>query len=641
MDIKSSITDMPRNASLGEEDAFGIKPFENGLTQFILTSSTPITIALQGEWGSGKTSLMYSLKQNLCAQGNAPYHSVWLNTWEYSLMNDAQTTLLHIIMKLVQEVTGIADTTRKQTDKIMGKAAQLGKGLLRFGVKVAGDKVVEGAGDAITSQLFSEVGDATVLEIRNELEDIIQECIEKHHKKGIVFFIDDLDRIDPPVAVNLLELLKNVFTIKNCVFILAIDYDVVVKGLEPKFGALSEANEREFRSFFDKIIQVPFSMPVSNYDVADFLKKGLVNTGYISQQQAMQGELVDSFSNITALTVGSNPRSLKRLLNSLSLIGCINRAKSEEAGLQDELDLIVNFALVSIQIAYPPVYSLLCAFPDFAKWDTGVALQNNLPDLTEKEIEKLNSSTEFDEDWEKILYRFCEGDPYLKQKALSISRLLNRLKSIISEKGEDIKNTIESVIFLSSVTSIDSIRQPELEFHAGSALKEIRTRLLAQLQDICPDRAMYLRPAGKRVQSNARFVFNEKGEQQIAVSLLREDEKITIEFTDYLWLLPIDTGDLIADIESRQCLEIFKAIAADYRKFVEKHAAAFVIDPLDGYVRRLEGAHVLVLSAKLELNAVEDITSEPVIAQCAVMVRDWMVLLDRLDAMASQLFVEE
>ena len=41
----------------------------------------------------------------------------------------------------------------------------------------------------------------------------------------------------------------------NCVFVLAIDYDVVVKGLESKFGKKTEENEREFRSFFDKIIQ--------------------------------------------------------------------------------------------------------------------------------------------------------------------------------------------------------------------------------------------------------------------------------------------------------------------------------------------------------------------------------------------------
>ena len=50
-----------------------------------------------------------------------------------------------------------------------------------------------------------------------------------------------------------------------------IDYDIVVKGLESKFGPKTDENEREFRSFFDKIIQVPFSMPTGTYDIENFL----------------------------------------------------------------------------------------------------------------------------------------------------------------------------------------------------------------------------------------------------------------------------------------------------------------------------------------------------------------------------------
>ena len=60
---KSSITDSPRN--VGERDKFGIEPFENGLTNFINTSNTPITVALQGEWGSGKSTLMKYLQKEL------------------------------------------------------------------------------------------------------------------------------------------------------------------------------------------------------------------------------------------------------------------------------------------------------------------------------------------------------------------------------------------------------------------------------------------------------------------------------------------------------------------------------------------------------------------------------------------------
>ena len=66
---------------------------------------------------------------------------------------------------------------------------------------------------------------------------------------------------------------------KFILYEVTVDYDVVIKGLEPKFGKLTEKNEREFRSFFDKIIQMPFSMPVASYTVNVFLIDALLNIG--------------------------------------------------------------------------------------------------------------------------------------------------------------------------------------------------------------------------------------------------------------------------------------------------------------------------------------------------------------------------
>ena len=40
-----------------EQDEFGIGKYVKGLCSFIKSSDTPITIALHGEWGSGKPRL--------------------------------------------------------------------------------------------------------------------------------------------------------------------------------------------------------------------------------------------------------------------------------------------------------------------------------------------------------------------------------------------------------------------------------------------------------------------------------------------------------------------------------------------------------------------------------------------------------
>ena len=58
-EFKSSIIDVPRQPN--QEDLFGIQVYQDALIEYIKYTGTPITIALQGEWGSGKTSLMNSL----------------------------------------------------------------------------------------------------------------------------------------------------------------------------------------------------------------------------------------------------------------------------------------------------------------------------------------------------------------------------------------------------------------------------------------------------------------------------------------------------------------------------------------------------------------------------------------------------
>jgi len=461
--MKTSIIDIPRKPS--EDDAFGIDPYKKGLIEFTTHSATPITIALQGEWGSGKTSLMNSLEKDLCGEAG-PYHGIWLNTWEYALMKDAETALVGILSGLIEQIMTIFKQDESKKKRML---FNLGKAVGKIATNVAvtqANKVMQSSGDAFAafSENFSADTASTIGSLRNDLEQTIETCIVKDDKTGVVFFIDDLDRIDPTVAVQLLELLKNIFSLNHCVFILAIDYDVVIKGLEPKFGKICETNEREFRSFFDKIIQLPFSMPVSSYSIDSFLTNSLLSIGYFSEAQAKNKELASFITRAASFTVGNNPRALKRLLNSLSLINCINRAKGtveeDKDDADPDLDLQVNFALVSLQIAYPAIYRMVDQKPDFDQWNEQTALEFNIKRLSEDQVLKISINEEFDESWEQVIFQACEEDLFLRKKSLSISRHLNALKALIKGKGENVGEVVGNIISLSSVTSLEASDKP-------------------------------------------------------------------------------------------------------------------------------------------------------------------------------------
>jgi|SRR5690554_181190 len=608
--MNTSIIDIPREAK--EKDNFGIAPFENGLKRFIENSSTPITIALQGEWGSGKTSLMNLLKENLCDNENQQksFNAVWLNTWEYALMKDAQSTLVSIIYQLIKEVTSLSQADSTKSEKLFKSFAKFSSKVALATSKVIADKALSGSGEIIDAA-FSSESNNSISEIRKQLEDIIESHKAKVNNKGFIFFIDDLDRIDPPVAVELLELLKNIFTLKNCIFVLAIDYDVVVKGLEPKFGKLSETNEREFRSFFDKIIQVPFSMPVSSYKVNDFLKESLRNIEYISTSQASNEVLITKFSNIANLSVGSNPRSIKRLLNSLSLIKCINDAKDDDdLKLETDTDLLLNFFLVSLQIAYPKIYNILVENNDFTAWNETVALNYNLKPLDEITQNKLNQMEEFDEEWEKILFRLCETDFYLKQKALNLSSLLNMIKEIVEnslsdndEDKEDLEHYINRIISLSAITNLKANDNNNISFHKPTLLKNVRNKLLVRLKELMPNLAGKIKPIGKRVQVNAPIRIDDKTSFNLSCGSV--DGKIKLDIWSNLWYFPQSHSSIKDTFKEHNLLSDIETLENEYNSLVTKFMLGSSIYK---FAKMLEREHTnkdgfqahLVLSVRLD-----------------------------------------
>lgn len=453
--MKSSVIDVPRQYS--QNDLFGIQVYQDALIKFIKLTDTPITIALQGEWGSGKTSLMNMLRYNLCDKDDALFYPVWINTWQYSLMNTPNQAIIAILEGIIGQIGELNPGHKWEESK--KKIGGLFKKMASVGTKIAAGTV--GIDGGVVDEVFGfdTSGESSILALKKEIKKLIEEALSLNNSKvGFTFYIDDLDRIDPPVAVEILELLKNIFDIENCVFILAIDYDVIIKGLKPKFGELTDRNEREFRSFFDKIIQLPFSMPIASYNVDTFLVDALNTIEFFTPEELKDIELAENLSEIARLSVGSNPRSLKRLMNTLSLISIINDVQGHTSSTSINSKLL-NFSLVCMQIAYPYIYNQLSEEPDLKKWNEKIASKLKLRNLTEEEKESLDAIDEFDEEWEKITFRMCQKETYLSNRVFSVSSLLNKIAELIGDDKE-IGNVISTTIELSAVTNLKAFDGP-------------------------------------------------------------------------------------------------------------------------------------------------------------------------------------
>ena len=86
----------------GGEDALNIAPYKKALVDFIKRTDTPMTIGVQGEWGSGKTSLLNQIwndLDNFNKENNTipDFRQIWVNSWEHSLLCTPEEALLKIV----------------------------------------------------------------------------------------------------------------------------------------------------------------------------------------------------------------------------------------------------------------------------------------------------------------------------------------------------------------------------------------------------------------------------------------------------------------------------------------------------------------------------------------------------------------
>ena len=403
---------------VGGQDDLDISAYHEALVDFIKKTDTPMTIGVQGEWGSGKTSLLNQIwskleESNDEHQDDENFLQIWVNSWEHSLLCSPEECLLKIVNEIIQELLD-ADVDKSKKDKVKDGVQNLMKGALRIGSSLAaGD-----AGVSAVDSIFSSEAN-TIKELRIQLQDLVQEIklLDSNPYQRVVVYVDDLDRIEPRDAVSILELLKNIFNIKDCVFVLAIDYQVVVKGLKEKFGEPTPENEWEFRSFFDKIIQLPFSMPMGSYDIGKYVLSLLDDIKYYeSDNDQLDEDLVES---LVTLSIGTNPRSIKRLINSLSLIKILNDTKNVSSSgrggsaINNKDVATVMLAMVCLQIANSDIYDMLVAEPTFvASWDDNFAYKltqkkEELDKAWEENFKQAISSEDFDEPWEQCLYRVC------------------------------------------------------------------------------------------------------------------------------------------------------------------------------------------------------------------------------------------
>lgn len=321
-------------------DMFGRENIGEGLANLLASISTPLVVALDGEWGTGKSTFLKMWSGDL---RNAGFPVVQFDAFEHDYIDDAFMALSGEVVGLVQEKKQGSSPKAK---RFLQKAVGASKVVARSGVKVGVKALTLAAIDAedfhdlakALSDETSQLADKAVAEVlsghrkgKDELRafrDALSELapllaeppagLPEGHARPLIMVIDELDRCRPAFALELLERAKHFFSVPNVHFVLGVNLKQLENSVHMAYGAGVDA-----RTYLQKFIQLTVTLDKLEQHEHDRVTKKYIN--YLRNALDFPEELgrdlkgaLDLIQHIADVR-GMSLRTIERIMTMMSL----------------------------------------------------------------------------------------------------------------------------------------------------------------------------------------------------------------------------------------------------------------------------------------------------------------------------------
>lgn len=354
------------------DDVLERHSFAEQLAQAMIAYQSPeaFTIGLYGPWGSGKTSLINLMVEEIKRRNEELEQTgedciiVQFKPW---MCSSSEQMVSQFFCVLAEEINSESDEKKVKGLQEKIELAQQTVGLLyqyasmmqvtQFDPKIAaastGLDLLAKSIKLFQRYKKSKSQQFTTLQAQKEsLQNKLRD-----YKKKIIVIIDDLDRLSSDEIIAVFQLVKSLADFPYMIYLLSFDRDVVVK-------ALADVQKGNGQAYLEKIIQMPFEMPqASEEDIeAVFWKRlgQIVPEQDCLMQQNCWEVLFDKGVGSYLLSI----RDITRYMNTFAFKYAILK---EETDLQDLLLLTFLQVFEPETFAQLPFYSdILCgAVVDF------------------------------------------------------------------------------------------------------------------------------------------------------------------------------------------------------------------------------------------------------------------------------------
>lgn len=325
--------------TLPNEDDFERDNFAEDIASCLclLQHSPSIVVAIEGGWGTGKTSCINLIKNHLRQKEDNPI-IVEFNPW---LIGSLDSVIEGFLIQFATSINQEFKT--KNANNVAIKILNLAKFLTPIklipGVEPWGtmvEKTLNAVGESVKAAV-----DMVDLSLSARKKDV-QEALTKL-KHPIIVIIDDIDRLPPREVRIIFQVIKAVCDFERVSYLLAYDPEPVSK-------ALSYDNTYNGKCYLEKIVQGSYPLPRIGYmHLKNFLMKQLDSTLKLQKRNLQDYEnsaLSEALTQTGVVRSLLTPRNVIRLVNKLEISG--ERTKNE-----------VNFADVllfeAISLMYPKI----------------------------------------------------------------------------------------------------------------------------------------------------------------------------------------------------------------------------------------------------------------------------------------------
>jgi hypothetical protein len=235
------------------------KQYAGILTSIVRNYADGFVLALNNEWGTGKTTFVRMWKRQLINDG---YKTMYFNAWE----NDFEMEPLIAILGELKKLIGEKDN--KGFKSLLKKGVIISKNVFPALAKAVASKyldtdvTIDVIGKSI--EAATEILDREVDEYVNKKQGLAEFKVElakyikaNNNEKPVVFIIDELDRCRPDYAVEVLEKIKHFFSVEGIVFVLSIDKIQLGHSIQGFYGSDKIDTNEYLRRFIDIEYQLP------------------------------------------------------------------------------------------------------------------------------------------------------------------------------------------------------------------------------------------------------------------------------------------------------------------------------------------------------------------------------------------------